>query len=111
MFGSIDKSEGYLFCTHDLGQSLQRTQQRMREEIESLDGNRLLNTAVTDLTGYFVEKYKVQPITLLLDDWYAETKEIKVDVRHDRLRWIQDQNKPALVAGERTEVRVARSGP
>jgi hypothetical protein len=110
MFGSIDKSKGYLFCTHNLGQSLQQTQQKMREEIESLDGNRLLNTAVADLTGYFVEKYKVEPITLLRDDWYAETKEIKVDVRHDPLRWIQDQSKPALVAGERTEVRVPFEG-
>jgi hypothetical protein len=50
MFGSIDKSKGYLFCTYDLSQSLQVSQQKMREEIESLDGNRLLNTAVADLT-------------------------------------------------------------
>lgn len=48
MFGSIDKSKGLLFVTYDLGQSLQNTQQKMREEIESLDGNRLLNTPVTE---------------------------------------------------------------
>jgi hypothetical protein len=46
MFGSIDKSKGLLFCTFDLSQSLQDTQQKMREEIDNLDANRLLNTAV-----------------------------------------------------------------
>lgn len=46
MFGSTDKSKGLLFVTYDLGQSLQNTQQQMREDIESLDGNRLLNTPV-----------------------------------------------------------------
>jgi hypothetical protein len=110
MFGSIDKSKGYLFCTYDLGQSLQGSQQKMREEIESFDGNRLLNTAATDLAAYFVEKYKVEPITLKREDWYADTKEIRVDVRYDQMRWIQDQSKPALVPGERTDVRIPFDG-
>ena len=45
MFGSIDKSKGLLFVTHDLDHSLQTTMQSMRQEVESLDENRLLNTA------------------------------------------------------------------
>jgi hypothetical protein len=110
MFGSIDKGKGYLFCTYDLSPSLQGSQQKMREEIESLDGNRLLNTAVADLTGYFVEKYKVEPITLKQEDWYADTKEVRVDVRHDQMRWINDRSRPVLVAGERTEVRIPFEG-
>ena len=110
MFGSIDKSKGYLFCTYDLSQSLQGSQQKMREEIESFDGNRLLNTAVADLAGYFVEKYKVEPITLKQEDWYADTKEVRVDVRHDQMRWINDRSRPVLVAGERTEVRIPFEG-
>lgn len=106
MFGSIDKSKGYRFCTYDLSQSLQGSQQKMREEIESLDGNRLLNTAATDLAAYFVEKYRVEPITLLQSKWYADTKEVRVDVRHDQMRWINDRSRPVLVPGERTEVRI-----
>ena len=74
MFGSIDKSKGLLFVTYDLGQSLQNSQQKMREEIETLDSNRLLNTPVTDLVTYFVEKHKIEPITLLRENWYADTK-------------------------------------
>ena len=111
MFGSIDKSKGLLFCTYDLSQSLQGTQQKMREEIESLDANRLLNTAPADLVAYLVEKFKVEPVRLRRDEWYAEpTKEIQVDVRYDQMRWIRDTSRPALVPGERTEVRVPFDG-
>lgn len=111
MFGSIDKSKGLLFCTYDLSQSLQSTQQKMKEEIERLDANRLLNTAPADLVTYLVEKYKVEPVRLKRDDWYAEpTKEIQVDVRYDTMRWIRDTSRPALVPGERTEVRIPFEG-
>ncbi len=110
MFGSIDKSKGLLFVTYDLGQSLQNSQQKMREEIETLDSNRLLNTPVTDLVTYFVEKHKIEPITLLRENWYADTKEVRVDVRYDPMRWIDDKSNPALVAGERTEVRIPFEG-
>ena len=110
MFGSIDKSKGYLFCTYDLSQSLQGSQKKMLEEIESLDGNRLLNTAAADLVAYFVAKYRVEPITLMQGDWYADTREVRIDVRHDQMRWINDRSKPVLVSGERTEVRIPFEG-
>jgi hypothetical protein len=110
MFGSIDKSKGLLFVTYNLEQSIQNTQQKMRGEIEGMDGNRLLNTPATDLTAYFVEKYKIEPIALLKESWYADTEEVQVDVRHDPMRWIDDKRKPFLVAGERTEVRIPFEG-
>ncbi len=110
MFGSIDKSKGYLFCTYDLGQTLQSTQQKMRQEIESLDESRLLNTATQDLATYYAEKFRVEPLNLRRDDWYAETQEVQVDVRYDQMRWIQDTSKPALVAGEWTTVRIPFEG-
>jgi hypothetical protein len=34
MFGSIDRSKGYLFATYDLGHSLRNTVEKMRQEIE-----------------------------------------------------------------------------
>ena len=111
VFGSIDKSKGLLFCTYDLSQSLQGTQQKMREEIENLDANRLLNTAPADSIAYLVEKYKVEPVRLRREDWYAEPpREVQVDVRHDRMRWIEDASRRALVPGERTDVRVPFEG-
>lgn len=110
MFGSIDKSKGLLFVTYDLHQTLQNTISSLRNEVESMDANRLLNTSPEDLTNYFVEKYTVTPILLLRDHWYAETKEMQVDVRFDQRRWIDDRSRPVMVPGERTQVRVPFEG-
>jgi len=110
MFSSIDKSKGLLFVTHDLDYSLQSTMQRMREEVEGLNENRLLNTAPEDLKRYLVEKYGVTPITLLRDHWYADHQDVQVDVRHDRMRSVDDRSRPVMVPGERVEVRVPFEG-
>lgn len=110
MFGSIDKSKGLLFCTYDLEQSLRNTIQSMRKEVEAMDANRLLNTAPKDLAEYFVEKYRVEPIKLRREDWYADHKDIQVDVRYDPMRWIDDKSRPVLVPGERIEVRIPFDG-
>lgn len=106
MFGSIDKSKGLLFVTNQLDLVLRATMDTMRREVEGLDANRLLNTAPEDLKRYLVEAHGVAPIQLLKDQWYADSNEVQVDVRHDQGRWIDDRNRPALIAGERVEVRV-----
>ncbi|MBN8713852.1 MAG: hypothetical protein J0H50_07730 [Xanthomonadales bacterium] len=110
MFASIDKSTGLLFVTSRLDQILQATMQSMRQEVESLDENRLLNTAPEDLKNYLVRTYDVTPITLRRDDWYADHQDVKVDVRHDQMRWIDDRSRPVLIAGERIEIRIPFDG-
>jgi hypothetical protein len=110
MFGSIDKSSGLLFVTHDLSQTLEHTAQSVLKEVESLQANRLLNTAPEDLKNYLVEKYSVTPIKLLRDQWHADSHEVKVDVRYDRMRWIDDTSRPVMIPGERIEVRVPFEG-
>lgn len=110
MFGSIDKSKGLLFVTHDLEYSLRSTMQSMRQEVEGLDENRMLNTAPEDLKRYLVEKYGVTPITLLRDQWYADHQDVQVDVRYDQMRWIEDRGRPVMIPGERVEVRVPFEG-
>lgn len=110
MFGSIDKSKGLLFVTHDLDTSLQNAIKGMQQEVLALDENRLLNTVPDDLKRYLVEKYSVIPITLLRDQWYADHQDSAVDVRHDRMRWIDDRSRPAMVPGERIEVRIPFEG-
>ena len=60
MFGFIDKSKGYLFSTHDLGEILRRARASVAAEVDQLDPNRLLNTSQTDLEKYLVEKYRVE---------------------------------------------------
>ncbi len=110
MFGSIDKSKGLLFVTHDLDHAIRATMQNMQQEVEGLDENRLLNTPPEDLKNYLVAKHGITPITLLRDQWYADHADTEVDVRHDPMRWIDDRSRPAMVAGERVEVRIPFEG-
>ncbi|WP_213322218.1 hypothetical protein [Klebsiella aerogenes] len=101
MIEIIDRSKGLLFSSSHLDSSLRKTIEAMRQEVEKLDSNRLLNTASEDLKNYLVEKYSVTPITLLCDQWYVEHQEVEVDVRYDDRRWISDRSRPAMIAGER----------
>lgn len=110
MFSSIDKNKGLLFVTHDLNYSIRLTMQNMQKEVEGLDENRLLNTPPEDLKNYLVEKHCITPITLLREQWYADHQDAPVDVRHDPMRWIDDRSRPAMVAGERVEVRIPFEG-
>lgn len=111
MFGrGIDKGKGLLFCSHDLSQSLRNTADEVRREVESLAAERLLNTAPDDLKNYLAAKYRVEPILLLRDQWYADHHEMQVDVRYDSNRWIDDKSRPVMVPGERVEVRVPFEG-
>jgi hypothetical protein len=106
MFGLIDKSKGILFATDSLDNSLNVKIQIMQQEVERLDENQFLNTSPDDLKRYLVQKYSVTPLTLLREQWYQDYRDAPVDVRHDRDRWIVDRSLPAMVAGERIEVRV-----
>jgi len=111
MFGrSIDKSKGLLFCTNDLSQTLRSTSDEIRRDVESLPPDRFLNTAPEDLKNHLAAKYRIDPIDLLRDQWYAEHHEMQVDVRYDSNRWIDDKSRPFMVPGERVEVRVPFEG-
>ena len=107
---SIDKSKGFLFCTNNLSGILRHQADALRHEVDAIDANRLLNTAPDDLKNYLVSKYLIEPISLLRDKWYAETREMQVDVRHDRNRWIDDKRLPVMMPGERVEVRIPFEG-
>jgi hypothetical protein len=84
--------------------------QAMQQEVEALAENRFLNTAPEDLKQYFVVQHGITPITLLRDQWYAQVEDKPVDVRYDPMRLIDDRRRPAVVPGERTEVRVPFNG-
>jgi len=110
MFGGIDKSKGFLFCTYDLAGTLSNATAEMQREIDSINADRLLNTAPYDLAKYFSDKFQMEPLKIKREDWYAEDKEVKVDVRYDQMRWIEDTSRPCLVPGIRIEVRVPFEG-
>jgi hypothetical protein len=111
MFGkSIAKSKGLLFVTYELSATLRNLAQGVQREVEGMDANRFLKASSENLKQNLVERFSVTPIRLLRDQWHADHKEVQIDVRHDRMRWIEDRSRPVLVSGERIEVRVPFDG-
>lgn len=82
----------------------------MVQEVERMDGNRLLNTAPADLTRYLVEKYSFIAPTLEKDAWSASETETQIDVRHDQNRWISDRSRPCLIPGQKIDIEVPIQG-
>ena len=110
MLGYIDKSKGLLFSSYDLQTALNNQVDELRKEVEKLESNRLLNTSQTDLINYLVEKYAATPVSLQKENFYAEESEVQVDVRYDSMRWIDDKSRPALVSGQRIQVKIPFDG-
>ena len=80
--------------------------QEMRKAIEAMDGNRLLNTSVDDLTTHFEQRYLVEIPTLLPDDIAVDQRETKLDVSRDQSRMIFDRSRPFHITGTEIEVEV-----
>lgn len=87
-----------------------RQHQQLVDEIERIDGDRLLNTSVEDLVAYFVEKFKIDVPTLDLENLVVDQHEKQIDVSGDRLRFLADHDGPFYVAGSEIKVEIPFEG-
>lgn len=100
----------YLFSNADWF-SVERNQlQKMAEEIATVNGDRLLNTAVDDLARYFESKFNVEVPALITEEIVVDQRETKIDVRHDPRRWIDDRSRSVYVPGTEVEVEIPFTG-
>ena len=106
--GAYDR--GYLFSDLDLRVVIENQRERIAGEVEGLEANRLLNTAEEDLIRYFVDKYTLEPPTLLRDQMTADERETKVDARHHGHRWIRDTSRPFYIPGQQIDIEVPFTG-
>ncbi|MBX9693896.1 MAG: hypothetical protein K2Z81_16030, partial [Cyanobacteria bacterium] len=110
MFNLIDKNKGYLFASHDLRAIIENQRNSLRQEVEQMDANRLLNTSPVDLSRYFVEKYNLTAPVLRRVGWSADEQETQIDVRNDPNRWVTDRSRPCLIPGQRVTIEVPFEG-
>lgn len=73
----------YLFSNVGWFSVEEHQKQQMRMEVDSMDGNRLLNTAVGDLARYFEDKFKIEVPALLRDQIVVDQHETQIDVSND----------------------------
>jgi hypothetical protein len=111
MFALIEKSKGYLFASRDLRELLETHKAALRSEVDQIEPDRFLNTAVADLEKYLVSKFRLE-VPALRDrtQWALDHGETRVDVRYDQRRFIDDQSRPVLVPGQRIEVEIPFDG-
>lgn len=95
MYRLVDPPSGYLFSSRELRVVLEAQTSAMRAEVDSLDANRLLNTAPADLAAYFAEKFRIEPLVLHTDKWTVDESECQVDVSGDSNRfWFEKPSGP-----------------
>ena len=100
-----------LFNGKDARDALSEKLVSMKRAIESYDGNRLLNSNIDDLVGYFAAVAEVEPIQLLEDRISADQGETQVDVsnRFEYAPWDRGRG-PRHVTGLRVSLHVPFSG-
>lgn len=99
-----------LFCEFELRMAMDRQRAALQEEVQAMDGNRLLNTNVGDLVDYLVDKYRMDPPVLDTSAISADQQETQIDVSHDQQRYIRDRSRPFHVPGRRISFFVPFTG-
>lgn len=82
----------------------------LEEEVEGIDGDRLLNTSESDLCDFLEEKFTMAVPALQEDRIVVDQREVPIDVSQDRMRDIQDRSRPFHIPGTLIEVTVPFSG-
>lgn len=106
------REHNYLFSNVDWFSVAENQKNRLAEEVENIDSNRLLNTSVEDLCNYFGEKYRVVVPTLHMEEIVADQRETKIDVSGDPLHSMLSFGRggPRLVPGTMVEISVPFDG-
>jgi hypothetical protein len=104
------REPNYLFSKYDWFAVQDHQKKQLIDEVEKMDGNRLLNTSIDDLCDYFEEKYRVNVPSLVDTEIVADQKETQIDVSRDGFRAIRDRSRPFYIAGTEIEITMPFEG-
>lgn len=77
-----------LFSEYEILGLPQVTEQKMIEAIDTIDGNKLLNTSVDDWCDYLEQEYVIHVPVIKDSEITVDQNEAKIDVSHDPRRFI-----------------------
>lgn len=98
-------SDDHLFSRVDWFSVDMHQKAQLKKEVDSFEGNRLLNTAVDDLSNYFAQKYRIDVPVLQKENIVVDQREAKVDVSN-RFEYVSRGRGPNYVAGTTVEITV-----
>jgi hypothetical protein len=101
--------DDYLFSRINWFSVEEHQMTQLKNEVANYDGNRLLNTAVDDLSRYFADKYRIDVPILQRNSIVAGQREAQVDVS-DRLEYLSRYGGPNYVLGTTVEITIPFTG-
>lgn len=104
------RNNDYLFIKYDLRRVIEAHEKAMNDEIDDINGNKLLNTDVEKLVNYFKEKYLLLTPQLHEDKITVDQEESQIDVSGDPNRLIWDKSKPFYITGTKVDFYVPYEG-
>jgi hypothetical protein len=100
-----------LFNSGDLRDSLEHQAKLVREAVEAVPEDHVLQADVDGWAAALVEEFRVDAPELRVDEMYREpAQDVKVDVSHDPGRYFSPYNTDRRIAGYRVVVRVPFQG-
>src|SRR4051812_21640647 len=100
----------YLFNNNPWPSAAAQQRTLLEEGIVALDGDRLLNTAVSDLSNYFSERFKFNLPTLLTEKIIVNQREALIEVGSDRNKYGIERGRGFTATGTLVEVSVPFEG-
>ena len=110
MSNYLTEEEGPLFNKLDWSSKKGEIEKQLVNEIDSMDGDQLLNSSTTDLTNYYIHKYSVEVPKLRQDEIDVDSSEKKIDVSNNPRYGIPNHSQPYHVQGLSIHVEVPFSG-
>lgn len=104
------RNDDYLFIKYDLRGVIEAQEKAMNDEIDGIEGNRLLNTNPEELVNYFKEKYLLLAPKLLEDKISVDQNESQIDVSNDPNRFIFDRGEPFYITGTKIDFYIPYEG-
>ncbi len=100
-----------LFSKYDLSSVLESNQQKAKEAVEAIDGERLLNRSPDDLVLELANQFGTEvPVVNESNAQRGEPREVDVDVSRDPSRFITDRSRPFSVKGREFTIFVPFEG-
>lgn len=99
-----------LFSEYDLSSTIEAHGQKLIEEIDALEANRLLNTNPDELLAYFEEKYHINVPKLDEANIQTDHAVTKVDVTRGPNRFLYDSDRPIYIEGTKITFFIAYEG-
>jgi len=88
-----------LFYGNSLSDYFEQRTEQMYAEVSAYNPDKLLNTSTESLAAYFIDKYDIEPLRLLVEQAAVDQQEVQMDVSQDENRFFLDRSEPFYVTG------------